>query len=49
MAVITDQGHLEALKQERKMPDAGISMMNRCRDIVMALGVTITVTTSKMS
>lgn len=49
MAMITDQGHSEALKQERKMPDAGISMMNRCRDIVMALGVAITMTTSKMS
>ena len=48
MAMIADQGHSEAVKQERKMPDAGISVMSRCRDIVMALGVTITVTTLKM-
>lgn len=47
-AMIADQGHSRAVKQERKMPDAGISVMSRCRDIVAASRVTITVTTLKM-
>ena len=38
MAMIADQGHSEALKWEKKMPGAGLSMMSRCRDTVVGWG-----------